>query len=220
MQLLIPSAWLIFCIAIGVVLITSLIMSQLGSLFYTFKIVKRKFSIMDLQFPGNRAEIAALIKGVYNMPDGGSRIISALRWQLLVDFLFMPAAYGAVFIICMQFSFKMPIHGEGFFIWMAWLQLIPFLCDLIENIYLLTYIKKDMQPQSAGFFSFYKIMVIIKWTISLFALVCALATALYFWLAGYYETSSTHYVLIIGAEIILAGLTGVFFKKMMEKKSI
>ena len=60
--------------------------------------------MLELQFPSSPAELSGVLSGIYDVaaapPPGPVEIKKAVRSQLLVDFLFMPAAYGGIFL-CM-----------------------------------------------------------------------------------------------------------------------
>jgi hypothetical protein len=209
MQLFIPHAWTWFCLLLAVVLLTSFVMATLGRRFFTLDVVLRSFSILDLEWPASPLEIVNLIKGIYLLPAPDSRkVIKALRAQLYIDYLFMPAAYGSIFILCMQVSWKMPPAGAAFFSVLAFLQVIPWLCDIIENFFLLGKIRPDTGKPGKTVFRAYQCLEIAKWGLSLLGLVCGLSSLLYFWLSGHYAFTSLHYLLIIAAEI------GVFFFAM------
>lgn len=186
-----------------------------GQIFFSKDVVLRKFSIIDLQFAATGQEIVNIIKGIYLLPEEKSKkAVNALRSQLYVDFLFMPAVYGGIFLLCMKVSNKMlSVAGEDFFAILAWLQIIPWLCDLYENSYLLNKLNnpKAATPQTHKFF---QRIVVLKWGISLLGAVCSIAALFYFWLVGYYSVDSLPYILIIFAELILF----IIARKMISNK--
>src|SRR4051812_35317006 len=117
--------WPMFCIAFGAMLLLTFIMGLLGRHFYTQDVVIKKFSIMDLEMPATPLELVNLIKGLYKLPgDRSKKSIDSLKGQLYIDFLFMPFAYGSIFILCMLVSAKMDLAaGKYVFMILAWLQL-------------------------------------------------------------------------------------------------
>src|SRR4051812_24811511 len=130
----ITDGWLWFCIAFAILLCISLVMAIQSRQFYTQDVVAKKFSIMDLELPASPNEVAILIKGIYRLPeDQSGKTLRALRGQLYLDFLFMPAAYGSIFIACMMISWKMTHFGHWIFTGLAWAQIIPWILDIIEN---------------------------------------------------------------------------------------
>jgi hypothetical protein len=219
MEIVIPNSWSLFCIAFAIVLATSYIMGLLGRYLYTRDVSLRKFSIMDLQLAPNAKEIVILVNGIYKLSEPSSKkVIRALRLQLYIDFLFMPGAYGSIFILCMQLSSKMPPVGATFFSILAWLQAIAWLCDIIENIYLLGKIHKDPAESSKPAFKAFQYLEVIKWGSALFGLVCGLAALMYFWFAGDYARESLQYLLIIGIEIAIFFAINWVAKKTIAKE--
>ena len=196
--------WIYFCIFFGAMLLISFIMSLQSTNFYTVDVVVRKFSILDLEFPASALEIVIFIKGIFKLPaDLAKKTLNALRGQLYLDFLFMPAAYGSIFILCMKVSMKMTSFGHGVFAILAWLQCIAWLCDIIENIYLLNKIQPQPVISKPAVHKAYQILEICKWGIALTAAVCSMAAIFYFWLVGWYSLHSINYLLIIAVEIII-----------------
>lgn len=208
-------SWAMFCIAFGLMLLLTFIMSLQSLHFYTKDVVEKKFSIMDLEIPATSTELVNLIKGLYKLPEQKSRkAISALKGQLYIDFLFMPCAYGAIFLLCMMVSAKMKMpFGVNIYMILAWLQLVPLLCDIIENFYLLYKIKPKPVLSSPPVHKAYLLMQVFKWGIALTATICAIAAICYFWLAGHYTLHALNYLLIIGGEIILFLIFGKIFLK-------
>ncbi|SEW51676.1 hypothetical protein [Chitinophaga arvensicola] len=204
MEPIISNAWSWLCISMALVLLTSFIMFRQAREFYILDIVVRKFSILDLQFPASRKEIPHLIRCMYALPaPQQQRTLSALRGQLWVDFLFMPAAYGSIFLMCIQVAAKMNFAGEIFFECLAWLQLIAWFFDAMENTYLLRKIHPDPVCSSVEVHRAYQQMVFAKWILASTGLVCALSALLFFWVSGKYETGSLHYLLILVGEVVV-----------------
>jgi len=222
MPVYIDIAWIYFCIFFGAMLLISFIMSLQSTNFYTMYVVIRKFSIIDLEFPASALELVTFIKGIFLLPvELSKKSLRAVRGQLYFDFLFMPATYGSIFILCMKVSMKMTSFGHELFAILAWLQLIPLLCDIIENIYLLNKIRPEPVISKPAVHKAYLILEIFKWGIALTAAVCSIAAIFYFWLVGWYSYHSIHYLLIITAEIIiffiLKKVTAKSEKEKLEK---
>ncbi len=206
--------WIYFCIFFGAMLLMSLIMSVQSSRFYTMHVVIRKFSIIDFEFPVSALELATFIKGIFKLPpELSKKSLRALKGQLLLDFLFMPAAYGSIFFLCMKVSLKMVSFGHSLFAVLAWLQCIAWLCDIIENIYLLNKIKPEPAVSKPPVHKAYQILEAFKWGIALTGIVCSVSAMAYYWLDGRYSQNSFSYLLIIILEIIVFG----FLKKITAK---
>jgi hypothetical protein len=205
METLINDAWYWLCISMGGLLLTSYIMMRQSRQFYTMDVVMRRFSILDFEFPASPNEIPAIIKGVYALPVvQQAKTLSALRGQLWVDFLFMPAAYGSIFLVCIKVAEKMNPAGTSLFTWLAWLQLLPWLCDIVENIYLLRKTQPNVPASTKTVHKAYQWLEITKWGIASLGMVCGLSALLFFWVTGDFDQTSLRYLLILAAE------TGVF----------
>jgi len=204
MVLYIELTWVYFCIAFGAMLFLYLIMSLQSNNFFTKHVVVRKFSILDLEFPPSATDMTNFIKDIFSLPAAQAKKTSnALRNQFLLDFLFMPAFYGSIFILSMKVSMKMVYFGHKFFAVLAWIQFIAWLCDIIENIYLLNKIRPEPVVTGSAVFKSYEVLEALKWGIPLLASVCSIAAICYFWLAGVYSYDSLVYLVIIAIEIIV-----------------
>ncbi|MEC5144990.1 hypothetical protein [Chitinophaga sp. 212800010-3] len=203
METIITWGWTWLCILTAVMLLTSWIMHLQSREFYMLDVVMRKFSILDMQFPATPGELPALIKHIYALPEAArQRTLSALRGQLWVDFLFMPAAYGSIFLLCLEVAAKMPPLSvcASLFSCLGWLQLLAWICDIIENIYLLQKIRPDPVPSTQAAHRTYQWIEFIKWGVSLTGMVSALSALLFFWVSGQYVTASLIYLLVLAAE--------------------
>ncbi len=205
MHLQLYFSWIWFCNALGLSIITTIIMARQGKQFYTLDVIERRFSILDLEFAATAIEIVHIIKGIYALPQPqSSKTLKALKGQLLVDFLFMPGIYGTIFFGCMHVASKMTTNwGQAVFVTLAWLQLISWLCDIIENIYLWNKISPNITASSNAIHTAYQRMELIKWGFSLTGGVCSIAALLFYWVSGKYVADSFPYLLTIIAEIIL-----------------
>ncbi|MEO6672598.1 MAG: hypothetical protein ABIN93_04150 [Ginsengibacter sp.] len=216
MEIQIVNNWMWLCIAFGVMLLTVLIKSFQSRYFYTHDVVERKFSTMDLELPSSAQELVNIIKGIFLLPvDKSQKTLKALKGQLYVDFIFMPAAYGSVFLVCMIVAGKMSHLGNYVFSVLGWLQIVAWLCDIIENIYLLNKIDPGVVPSQPAIHKAWQVLEITKWGIVMTGTVCAVFGLIYFWLVGHYSYSSLCYLLIIIGEIVFF----IIADKMLSKKS-
>lgn len=212
--------WQLFCIFFGIMLFISFLMALQGRHFYTKDVVIRKFNIMDLEIPATPLELKNVLAGLFDLPLEQSRkSINALKGQLYLDFLYMPFAYGCIHIACALIAGKME-HDAGRIVFMAlaFLQFLPWLFDVIENIYLLSKIKPDVQASSVAAHKVYLAMEAAKWGIALTGAICAIAALCYFWLSGNYAPGSARYFLFIIVEIaIFLGLLKFVTKAPPQK---
>ncbi len=213
-------SWTLFCIAFGLMLLLTLIMGTQSLQFYTKEVVVKRFSIMELKLPATPKELVNLIKGLYGLPEPQSKkTVKALRTHLYLDFLFMPCAYGAIFLLCMLVSAKMQLSfGTNIFKIFAWLQVVPWLCDITVNIYLLRKINPNPVLSSPSVHKAYLCLEIVKWGMAFIAAISAVAAICYFWLAGQYDVQTLYYLFIIAGEIILFVLLGKYFLKSKKEE--
>jgi hypothetical protein len=200
---------ILFCVIFGAMMLTAFIMSLLSKNLYTLHVFVRKFSILDLQFPASALELATYIRGIFLLPkELSSKSLRALKGQLYVDFLFMPFAYGTIFLLCILLSHKMDYLGNYIFTILAWLQIIPLLCDMAENIYLLRKIRPDVTPSKPLIHKIYQLIVKIKWSIAIITVVFCISALCYFWLTGNFSNGSLRYFIIVFIIIlVMAALT-------------
>ncbi len=194
----------LFCIVFGIMALTGFIMNLQGKNFYTLHVFVRKFSILDLQFPATALELATYIRGIFLLPkELSSKSLRALKGQLYVDFLFMPFAYGTIFLLSILLSHKMNYPGNYIFTLLAWLQIVPLLCDMAENIYLLEKIRPDVTPSRPFIHKIYQLIVKIKWSIAVIAAVFCISALCYFWLTGNFSYGAVSVLAVIIAELII-----------------
>jgi hypothetical protein len=212
-------SWIYFCITFGAVIFLHLLMGLQSRNFFTKHVVIRKFSILDFEFPPSAQELASFIKGIFNLPeDLVNKTLKALKGQLWLDFLFMPALYGSIFILSMKVSMKMTYFGHKLFAVLAWIQFIAWFCDIIENIYLLNKIRPEPIISNPIVHKSYEILEVVKWGIPLLAVVCSIAAIFYFWLVGLYSYDSFNYIFIITIEIIIYFILKKLTTKSEEKQ--
>ena len=210
--------WPIFCIIFGVILLLAFMMHLQSNQFYTLDVVKRKFSRIELELPSTPAQIVIIIKGLYQLPaQDAATTIRALKAHLKIDFIVMPLVYGAIGLLCWRVANKAAIPlVVNFFMAITYLQVLAWLCDVIENIYLLNKIKPSVTASSAAVHKAYVIMEWVKWGIVLIGTTSAIATICYFWLTGNYQSQTLIYVLIVLVEIIIFILATQFSNKKIK----
>ncbi len=118
-----------------------------------------KFTILGLElfYPLQKVE------GILCSLDKGGQTI--LRYQLYFDFAFMAGVYPGIAALCMMGRERTGATLSGKVLYLlAALQLVAWAADIIENIYLLQWIK---EPVIGNEFQWYHIVVTLKWTIAL-----------------------------------------------------
>lgn len=175
--------------AAGLSLLLSRLMKRQEKKFITHDGSLRDFGIMDLEFPSNGKDIPNIIRGIYrlNSEDKTKEVIAALRSNLLLDYLFMPATYGAIFLLCMSVAYylqEFPVE-QGFFALLAWLQFLAWAFDFLENAMLLSFLRKDIEKEiPKAKHLFFVSIVWAKWGIAIIGGICALMMMVYFWVTG------------------------------------
>lgn len=131
--------WLLFCIAFAVMLTATAIMGRLAEHFYTMDPIKRKFSMLEMEFPDKYSDLEYLVSGIDNLPDKKERAatLKAVRGQLWFDnLMFIPATYGGIFVLCMAVGNKLHHYiGKDFFYCLAYLQCLCLVLDYTENTF-------------------------------------------------------------------------------------
>jgi hypothetical protein len=207
--------WLLFTVAFTLLLIVSFIMQKQSEHFYTQDVIVRKFSIMELEMPATSRELYNLITGLFRLPpDESKKSLRALRGQLWLDFLFMPLAYGCIFLLCWRVANKMQLPaGKYIFLAFAAGQLIAWICDIIENLFLLSQLKPGVKEMSMGLHRSYLYMEAVKWGLSITATVCGMGAVIYFWCTGMYSITSLYYFVVVAIEVFIFLAISFFAKK-------
>lgn len=217
----IEHGWMWFCIASGIALALTLMMERVGTVLVTRDRSLRKFTIIDLEFPSNPRDIPSIINGIYALSDPAKqrKVEQALKRILYLDFLFMPAVYGAVFLLCMLVAGKFPAgaFGQKFFTVLAWLQVLPLVCDILENWLLLRSVKRDLKPMTRQSHQFLVVIVWIKWVVALFAGITAGMIAFYFLIKGDYNPARLIFLAVFILEVVLYFVVQLLLKPKGKK---
>lgn len=213
------NTWLLLSISFGLMLLVACIMIRQAQKFYTLDVIIRKFSIMELEMAATPKEMVNVIKGLYDLPPEQARTsLTALKNQLRLDFLYMPLLYGSIFFITWRVANKMEIQA-GFIVFatLAFLQGVAWICNIIEDIYLLGKIKNDVHESTFKRHKMHLVIEAIKWGIALTATVCSFSAIAYFWLTGKYSIQSFEYLIIVLGELIIFGIIVQFLIKRKPK---
>ncbi|GAA3969676.1 hypothetical protein [Mucilaginibacter dorajii] len=214
MILFIADTWCFFLICLAVLLSATIVMTIQSRNFVTMGQVKKEFSIFDLEFPMSGKALFHLITGIDKLPSAeGARSKNALKGQLYVDFIYMPGVYLAIFLLCMKTATK--IHGAGGYVFavLAWLQLVAWLGDIIENVFLLLKISNPQEP-SVTIFKAYQVLEFIKWGSATKGFICSCFALLFFFITGKYTIHSLNYFYWMLLELSLFGLITYLTRKV------
>ena len=157
----------LFLLCLGLFVGTAICMKWLES---EFVVNGSVFTIIGLEITYPKDQVAAIFKGL----DEPAR--SLLRFQLLFDFAFMAGVYPGIAALCMMAVQKSrkPLFRQ-LLLTLAALQAVAWACDIIENVYLLKWLRI---PDTISDFGFYHIVVWVKWILALGAALIAIPSAL------------------------------------------
>src|SRR5215207_3260899 len=127
-----------------------------GDLFYD----GRKISIFGLELFYPKEKIMEIFTGI------DDKVRTILSYHLSFDFIFMAGCYPGIACLCMMAARKAPIAigSKKILFFLASVQLLAWAFDIIENYYLLKWLK---QPTIGNEFGFYHVIVYSKWIIAL-----------------------------------------------------
>ena len=193
-----------FCVSFGAMLVISFIMNRHSRHFYTLHVFVRKFSMIDLELPASPLELVTYIKGIFKLPPALAKSSSqALKANLSLRFLLAPFAYGSLFLASMQLAVRLASFGHWLFGFLAWLQIIPLVCDVLETVYLLKRIDPGVEIPTPKVYKAFQLTALCKWACILVTVVFIVSTVLYLWLTGSYGPFFPHYLLIVASETII-----------------
>src|SRR4030095_9308841 len=118
-----------------------------------------KISIFGLELFYPREKIVEIFSGI------SDKVKTILGYHLSFDFIFMAGVYPGIACLCMMAAAK--VNGKNLkrilFI-LAFLQIFGWTFDVVENYYLLKWLKS---PVIGDEFGFYHVVVYSKWIIAL-----------------------------------------------------
>ncbi|MBL0270918.1 MAG: hypothetical protein IPP99_20160 [Chitinophagaceae bacterium] len=128
------------------------------------------FTIIGLEISYSGDRLVEILSGIT------PAVKQTLGYHLYFDFAFMAGVYPGIASLCMI------ARGKSRKGWLRQLLLIlaiaqgiAWACDIIENIYLLNWIRN---PASAGPFTTYHMVVLLKWILALTAALLAIPIAI------------------------------------------
>lgn len=124
-----------------------------------FLINGEKFTIPGLELFYTKEKVMSLLSGL----DGHVKTI--LSYHLYFDFAFMAGVYPGIAALCMMAREKLSAGVlKKLLLVLATIQLIAWVSDIAENLFLLKWIK---HPVIGNEFDSYHFIVIVKWLIAL-----------------------------------------------------
>jgi len=117
-----------------------------------------KISIFGLELFYPKEKIVEIFSGV------SDKVKTILRYHLSFDFIFMAGCYPGIACLCMMARNKISRKSiKSILFAMAFLQIFGWTFDVVENYYLLKWLKS---PMIGDEFIFYHIVVYSKWIIA------------------------------------------------------
>jgi hypothetical protein len=145
---------LLFCIGLFIASAFSMKWME-NDLFFNGQVI----SIFGLELFYPAEKIVTIFSGI------DERVKTILEYHLSFDFVFMAGVYPGISCLCMMAAEKLNNRNiKRLFIAFAFLQLFAWSFDIIENYYLLKWLKS---PVIGKEFGFYHVVVYSKWIIAL-----------------------------------------------------
>jgi hypothetical protein len=129
-----------------------------------------KISIFGLELFYPKEKIVEIFSGI------NDKVKTILGYHLSFDFIFMAGVYPGIACLCMMAATK--LNGKNLkriLLILAFLQILGWIFDIIENYYLLKWLKS---PVIGDEFGFYQVVVFSKWVIALTGALFAIVVIL------------------------------------------
>jgi hypothetical protein len=154
----------LFLFCLGLFIASSFAMKWMES---DFVYNNETISIFGLEFFYPAKKIEAIFLGM------DAKVKTILGYHLRFDFVFMAGVYPGIACLCMMAAEKIIGRNVRRILYaFAFLQLIAWSFDVVENYYLLKWLKT---PAIGNEFEFYHVVVYSKWIIALTGVCMALA---------------------------------------------
>src|SRR6187402_533238 len=126
-----------------------------------------KISIFGLELFYPKEKIVEIFSGI------NDKVRTILGYHLSFDFIFMAGCYPGIACLCMMARMEIGRKSiKSILFIFAFLQIFGWTFDVIENFYLLKWLKN---PVVGDEFGFYHVVVYSKWTIALLAAVFSIS---------------------------------------------
>lgn len=124
-----------------------------------FSVNGEKFTILGLELFYEKRKLLQIFSGL------DSHVKALLQYHLYFDFAFMAGAYPGITALCMMAREKLAsIPLKRIITIIAWIQLLAWVFDCIENYYLLSWVER---PEIGIELWLYHLIVAAKWVIAL-----------------------------------------------------
>lgn len=117
------------------------------------------FTVIGLEITYPREKVYSILSGLDNS------VRTVLNYHLYFDFAFMAGVFPGIAALCMMARFK---TGSTVYrkvlLTTAVLQLVAWVCDIIENTFLLSWVSN---PEKIQMFEVFHLIVWVKWILAL-----------------------------------------------------
>lgn len=128
------------------------------------------FSIIGLEISYSPEKIVSIFRGI------DPSVKQVLGYHLYFDYAFMAGVYPGIAALCMMGRVKTESRWlKNILLGLAFLQLAAWVCDILENGYLLHWLK---DPSQVGTLGTYHMIVILKWSLALTGALAGIPAAL------------------------------------------
>ena len=158
----------LFLFCLGLAMASAFCMKWMESDFW---VGDEKFTILGLELFYPAKKVAVILSGI------DPHVKTILSYHLSFDFAFMAGVYPGITALCMMARYKKNSSAiKNILLIVAFLQIIAWGCDIIENCFLLKWIHT---PEIGTEFTFYHLVVITKWGLALFGTLLAIPLLLF-----------------------------------------
>lgn len=153
----------IFLLGLGIFLGAAFCMKWMES---DLLVNNEKFTILGLELFYSKQKVTDILASI------DEHVKTILRYHLFFDFAFITGAYPGIASFCMMAGNKVKsdLLKKVLYVFAA-LQLLACIADILENLWLLKWIE---HPSIGNEFTWYHLVVVVKWVIALSGVAIAL----------------------------------------------
>jgi hypothetical protein len=128
------------------------------------------FTIIGLEISYSGDRVKEILSGI------SPAVKQILGYHLYFDFAFMAGVYPGIASLCMMARGKSRTRWvRNILLILAMAQGVAWVCDIVENIYLLSWLR---QPETVGSLTTYHAVVLLKWVLALAGVFFAIPIAI------------------------------------------
>jgi len=117
------------------------------------------FTVIGLEMTYSQEKVYTILSGLDNS------VRTILNYHLYFDFVFMAGVFPGIAALCMMARFKTgSANYKKVLLITAVLQLVAWMCDIVENNFLLSWVSN---PDKIGIFPLFHVIVWVKWILAI-----------------------------------------------------